>query len=158
MYQYCHHTNTEIITQDTNVGLHDCKATQVSLKDGLLSFSFLDGFWVRKKESDKERLFYTDKGQVNFKLLYDANVAVTIYIFTEKNGKVLREEFTIEELMYQINNELYSLEFLYSYIGYQTIKFDCWIWFDKEPYHKESELIISVQEITYQWNNLYKEL
>ncbi len=35
MYQYCHHINTEIITQDTNVGLHDCKATQLSLKDGL---------------------------------------------------------------------------------------------------------------------------
>lgn len=157
MYQYHHHINTELITQDTNVSLHDCKATQISLNDKLLSFLFPDGFWVSKKDSDNEKLFYTDEGQVNFTLLYDAKVAVTIYIFTEKDGKIIREELTIEELIHQINEKLCSLEFLYSYIGYQTFKFDCWIWFNTEPYHKECELIISSQEIVYQWNNLYEE-
>lgn len=63
MYQYCHHTNTEIITQDTNVGLHDCKATQVSLKDGLLSFSFPDGFWVRKRRVIRKDCFTQIKGK-----------------------------------------------------------------------------------------------
>lgn len=158
MYRYCYHTSTEIITEDTDVSLHDCKATQISLKNGLLSFSFPDGFWIRKKDSAGKKLFYTDEGQVNFTLLYAADVAVTIYIFTEKNGKTIRKELTIEEFVHQINDKLYSLEFFYSYIGYQTFKFDCWIWFDKEPYHKECELIISAQEISYQWNNIYEEI
>ncbi len=157
MYKNCHHTSTEIITQDINVSLHDCKATKVSLEDEILSFSFPDGFWVRNKDNTDKKLFYTDEGQVNFMLLYADDIAVTIYIFTEKDGKIIREECTIEKFMSQINNGLCSLEFLYSYIGYQTFKFDCWIWFDKEPYHKECELIISAQEIVYQWNNLYEE-
>lgn len=84
MYRYCHHTSTEIITEDTDVSLHDCKATQISLKNGLLSFSFPDGFWIRKKDSAGKKLFYTDEGQVNFTLLYAADVAVTIYIHRKK--------------------------------------------------------------------------
>lgn len=146
-----------MITEDINISLHDCRATQILLEDKFLSFSFPDGFWVRKKDSTNDKLFYTDEGQVNFTLLYSADVAVTIYIFTEESGKTIREELTIEEFMHQMNNKLYSLEFLDSYIGYQTFKFDCWIWFDKEPYHKECELIISSQKISYQWNNIYKE-
>lgn len=157
MYKYCHHTSTELITENINVSLHDCKATQILLEDRLLSFTFPDGFWVTKKDNVNEKLFYTDEGQVNFTLLYAADVAVTIYIFTEKNGKTIREELKIEEFIHQINSNLCSLEFLYSYIGYQTFKFDCWIWFDKEPYHKECELVISAQEMSCQWNNMYEE-
>lgn len=157
MYKYCHHTSTEIITEDTNISLHDCRATQIVLEDGIFSFIIPDGFWIKTNDSSSETLFYTDKAQVNFPLLYSSDVAVTIYIFIEKNGKVIREELTIEEFMHQINNKLCSLEFLYSYIGYQTFKFDCWIWFDEEPYHKECELTISSKEMVYQWNNMYKE-
>ena len=157
MYRYCHYISTEMITEDINISLHDCRAPQILLEDKFLSFSFPDGFWVRKKDSTNDKLFYTDESQVNFTLLYSADVAVTIYIFTEESGKTIREELTIEEFMHQMNNKLYSLEFLDSYIGYQTFKFDCWIWFDKEPYHKECELIISSQKISYQWNNIYKE-
>lgn len=36
-----------------------------------------------------------------------------------------------------------------------TFVFECWLWFDKKPYHKECVIILSADELTYFWNNLF---
>lgn len=157
MYRYFHQTNAEGITEKESVGLHDCRANRMSLQEGILSFYFPDGFYIGRNDSDGRKIFYTDESQVEFPLLYSDEAGITIYVFTEENEKTIREEYTAENFMKLINEKLYSLEFLYSYIGFQTFKFDCWLWFDEEPYHKECELIISTEKVLYYWNNMYEE-
>lgn len=157
MYKYTHNTNTEIITENEMISLHDCHATQMSLNNYTLSFYFPDGFEVAQGSVSDMKLYYTGASQVDFSLLYSADCAITIYIFTENNGETLRTEYTVEDFMRQLNTDGYSLEFLYAYIGVQTFRFDCWLWFEDEPYHKECELIISAESVTYQWNEMYEK-
>lgn len=157
MYKYLHQINAEGIIEEESVDLHDCRAARMSLQEGILCFCFPDGFYVGRNESDGRKTYYTDESQVEFPLLYSDEDGITIYVFTEEDGKTIREECTAEDFMKLINDKSYSLEFLYAYIGFQTFKFDCWLWFDEEPYHKECELIISAEKAIYQWNTMYEE-
>ena len=142
--------------KEESVGLHDCNATRVSLNDGVISFYFQDGFYVVQKNGDDRKVFYTGEAQVEFPLLYPDDVDVTIYIFTKENGKTIREEYEFEDFMKLINEKMYSLEFLYEFIGYLSFKFDCCLWFDEEPYHKECEIIIAAEKAVCRWNDMYE--
>ncbi|HBI60239.1 MAG TPA: hypothetical protein DDY31_03340 [Lachnospiraceae bacterium] len=157
MYRYFHQTNAEGIIEEESVGLHDCRADRMSLQKGMLSFYFSDGFYVMRNDSAGRKVFYTEEAQAEFPLLYSDADDITIYVFTEENEKTIREEYTVDDFINLINEKSYSLEFLYSYIGYQTFKFDCWLWFDEEPYHKECELIISAGKVFYRWNTMHEE-
>ena len=48
-----------------------------------------------------------------------------------------------------INNENYTLEFLYSYKGYHSIIVECCLWSDKKPYHRECEMKLNIKEVKY---------
>ena len=96
---------------------------------------------------------------MKFKILYkDIESNITIYIFTDtkEKNKAVRELIPFDTFADQINNGM-ELEFLYSYKGYQSFVFECWLLFDEEPYHKECVMVISADGITYSWNTLYIE-
>lgn len=87
MYRYSYQTGTANIVEEESVSLHDCKATQISLKEGTLSFYFPDGFYVARNGSDGRKVFYTGEAKVEFPLLYPDDTDITIYVFTEENGE-----------------------------------------------------------------------
>ncbi len=157
MYKYNHSFNTKMITSGEHINLHDCKATQISLKNKTLFFTFPEGFWIERNNIPTSKKYYTGEAQMEFPLLYSEDIAIIIYIFTKDGKNTIRTEYTLNDLMKQINTNLCSLEFLYSYISSQTFRFDCWLWYDKEPYHKECELIISAENVIYHWNEVYEE-
>lgn len=100
---------------------------------------------------------YTDESEVTFKLLskkVEANITIYTFSQTENKNISIREEITFTQFANSINNGM-ELEFLYSYSGYNSFIFECWLWFTEEPYHKECVLIISADEMTYYWNNLF---
>jgi len=147
--------------ENDDISLHDCRATKIKINNGMVSFVFKDGFWVseRSRNNLKKTFFYTDEAEMRFKALYeDIDSSVTIYVFTEtpEDNKAIREWIPFDTFAKQINGGM-ELEFLYSYKGYQSFIFECWLWFDEEPYHKECVMIISAKEITYHWNSLYAE-
>lgn len=147
--------------ENDDISLHDCRATKIAINDGILSFVFKEGFYIleRNRNNFNKKLSYTDESEVKFKILYkDIESNITIYIFTDtkEKNKAIRERIPFDTFANQINNGM-ELEFLYSYKGYQSSVFECWLWFDEEPYHKECVMIISADEITYSWNTLYVE-
>ncbi len=156
-YRYFHQTNAKGIIKEESVDLHDCRAAEMSLQEGILSFCFPDGFYVMRNDSEGRKIFYTGEAQVEFPLLCPDEDGITIYVFTKDNDKTIREEYTAEDFMKLINEKSYSLEFLYSYIGFQAFKFDGWLWFDDEPYHKECEFTILAKKALYHWNTMYEE-
>ena len=56
-----------------------------------------------------------------------------------------------------INNEKYTLEFLYQYRGHNSMIVECWLWSEKKPYHRECELKLLLKTVRYCWNNLQED-
>lgn len=147
--------------ENDDISLHDCKATKVSLRKDILSFEFADGFWISEKNRHNPygKLLCTDKSRVDFRLLYDdPEENVTFYLFKEKkHGKVIRKQYSLKKLMKKINDKGRELEFLYAYQGYNSIIFECEIWFDKKPYSRECVLIVSTDDMIYRWNQICED-
>lgn len=146
-------------SDSSNVSLHDCRATKISYSDNMLSFVFKDGFWVSEHSefNDHKKTAYTDESEVRFRLVYpkiESNITVYVFSETDNKNKTIREEIPFDRFINDINNGV-ELEFLYSYSGYNSFVFECWLWFDKKPYHKECVIILSADEVTYFWNNLF---
>ena len=147
---------THIDTDDSVLSLHDCCAGRTRYDNGILSFYFEKGFWVTPLHhaNYSSETVRTDCSQVDYYLEDDVNV----YVF-RKNifGKIIREEWTLEELVRLINNNTYSLEFLYQYKGNNEQLVKGWLLFEKEPFHYECQLEIPASKIVYCWNNLCYE-
>lgn len=143
--------------ENNDIFLHDCRATKIAFHDNMLSFIFKEGFWVSENNINNfhKKLSYTDESEVKFRIL---NEDITIYIFTNTNeeNKAIRESVPLDIFAEKINGGM-ELEFLYSYKGYQSFIFECWLWFNNEPYHKECVIIISADEVTYNWNTLFTD-
>ncbi|MBQ6825895.1 MAG: hypothetical protein IKT38_02805 [Clostridia bacterium] len=142
-----------IDTDDTVLTLHDCIANKIQLENGILSFYFQNGFWITPLHyaNNSSNVVRTDFSQVD----YQINGKVYIYVF-RKNifRKIIRTEWTLEQLINFINNSNSSLEFLYQYKSQDEQLLKGYLRFDKAPYCYECELEIPACKIEYRWNNL----
>lgn len=141
-----------------DISLHDCRATKVFIRKGILSFEFEDGLWISEKNRHNPygKMVRTDKSRVDFRLLYgDTEDDVTFYVFKQKkHGKVIRKQYSLKKLVRKINEKGRQLEFLYAYKGYNSIIFECELWYKKKPYSRECVLIVSTEDVVYRWNNI----
>lgn len=144
--------------ENGNISLHDCRATKIYLKKGVLQFEFEDGFSIydNDRPNGKDRVLDTDQSRMDVRLLSDDPACdFTFYVFVpKKHGKVVRKEFSLKKLMRKINEKGRTLEFLYVYQGYDSIVFECELWFKKRPYSRECVMIISTDDVIYRWNNI----
>ena len=142
------------------LSLHDCIAEQAYFENGKLGFEFNDGFWISPDhpESNLSNLVRTDFSKVEYTLEDGADYDVTVYVF-KKNlfKKTIRVEWTIQELINNINNGKCKLEFLYQYVDYNSRIVECELKLNKKPYRQECIMKISAPETRYYWNNLRKE-
>lgn len=155
MYKYSH-TN-----EDNSISLHDSRAAKISYDNGVLTFTFEDGFYITEKNENNfhKKLCYTGKAEVGFMTLSkDIDQDLTVYIFTETENarRTIRDEIPFAEFAQMLDSGM-KLEFLYTYKGYRSYVFECWLWFDSEPYHKECVIMISADETVYKWNELFVE-
>lgn len=146
-------------TKDEQITLHDCRANKAAYENGVLSFWFEDGFWVCEGHeiNNLGKTVRTDASKVDFHLQQGDVSDVTVYIFTKTRRKTVREEWELKKFVEAINAGNFEVEFLYCYKGYNIQVHDCWIWFDKAPYHKECELRVWTDKVTYFWNELREE-
>ena len=144
---------THIDTDDSVLSLHDCYANRIQFENSILSFYFQNGFWVTPshRANNSNETVRTDFSQVDYHIDDD----VSIYVF-RKNifGKTIRIEWTLKELVRLVNNNTFSLEFLYQYKRYNEELLKCWLHFDKAPYHYECQIEIPTSKVVYRWNNL----
>lgn len=141
------------------ISLHDCKAEKATFEKGILTFYFPeDGFWICSdhEENSTGEAVRTNASEVRFHLLYETEDESQCYVFDKKSErKSVRKEWTISELVSAINSGKYQLEFLYRYAGgYKGLVFYCEICQKKKPYRRECQLWLSVQDVTYCWNEM----
>lgn len=152
MYKYNH-------DNDENIGLHDCRATRMELTGDVLSFFFDEGIDVREysEQCPEGKWFSTDRAEMRVRLSdKDIQWSMGVDVFTNENTRSYRENIDPRELIEMVNGGT-ELEFLYCYRGYKSMLFECWLWFDHEPYSKECVLHVLTDEITYHWNEMHEE-
>ena len=152
-FLHCDH-NEQYLT------LHDCITTRAYLEDGKLGFEFADGFWISPDhpESQLAQVVRTDFSKVEYTLQDGLEYDVTIFVFKRtKSGKLSGKEWTLRELVDNINAGKCKLEFLYQYLGYSSRMVECELCFDKKPYRKTCILQISAPEVSYYWNKLRED-
>lgn len=148
---------TEKSNEKAKISLHDCRATRMFINDGNLHFEYNDGFWVltTNENNPHNETFKTDLSQLkvcNFEI-------ENIYIFNKfrlfrRLISTKRIDITIETLIDNINNGKWELEFLYEYHTYQGMLFNCWIWMNQKPCHKECQIALQCDDMEYFWNNI----
>ena len=106
------------VVNDECVGLHDCRANKMAWNENVLSFYIPDGIWVwMTGETIK-----TKEAKVDFEIIDKEIDGVDIYLFKKnRSGKVVREEWELNNFINAVNNGTFELEFLYKYQGYQSI-------------------------------------
>lgn len=146
-------------SDDDYISLHDCHATKIIYENGIVTFVFDDGIWIAQGHSSNmtDKTLRTDVAEAKFYLESGDECDITSYVFENKLGKTVREEWKLSELIECINSEKYTLEFLYQYKGYNSRIIECWLWSDKKPYHRECELKLSLKAVKYQWNDLCED-
>ena len=142
---------------ETHLSLHDCIAEKAYFENGKLGFEFPDGFWICSDhpENNLSETVRTDFSKAEFTLENREADDVTVYVF-QKNifQKTVRTEWTVQQLVDQINSGKYRLEFLYQYLAYNSRMVECWLHFDKKPYMKECLISINASDVHYYWNHL----
>lgn len=144
----------------TLFSLHDCRAERISFTDRILSFFLSEGFLVSPQhpQNSTENWVRTDAAQVNFFILDEAIDGITVYLFRKtRGGKTVREEWEPDKFFRAVNNGTYQLEFISRYEGFQSLLFQCAVWFDRAPYHMECELILHTDRTEFCWNRLRED-
>ena len=146
--------------EEKHLTLHDCRATRVSLEDGELVFHFPNGFCIGclHPENPYRKPIMTDAAEVRYHLVSGRTYDAYGYVFDHKKpGKSIRWDYTVEQLMTDINEKGGQLEFLYQYLDEDRRIIKCELWFDKKPYHRECELFLHADRVAYLWNGLRRE-
>lgn len=144
------------------VSLHDSVADRATFENGVLTFYFPeDGLWIHADHEGNPtgNTVRSDSCEVRFHLLYETDDESECYVFDKKSKrKAVRKEWTISELISALNSGKYTLEFLYRYKGgYKEQVFSCELCQKKKPYRRECQLWLSVQDVTYCWNELVED-
>lgn len=139
------------------LSLHDCITERAYFEDGKLGFQLDDGFWVSPDhpENNLSNLVRTDSSKVEYTLENGASYDVTVYVFKENIfKKTIRIEWTMQELLDNINSGKCKLEFLYQYVDCASRIVECELKLNKKPYRMECVIKISAPKVSYYWNNL----
>lgn len=142
------------------LSLHDCIAERAYFEDGKLGFQFDDGFWVSPDhpENNLSNLVRTDSSKVEYTLENGTSYDVTVYVFKENIfKKTIRIEWTMQELLDNINSGKCKLEFLYQYADCASRIVECELKLNKKPYIMECVIKISAPKVSYYWNNLHAD-
>ena len=135
-------------TDKDRISLHDCIASAAELTNERLIFRFPNGFSYEEYLNE-----WPNTGEAEIEITLESIKSVKVYLFGEAEGKTIREEYTIEQLVEKINNKEWELEFAYRYYGYQEILYTCWIWNKMGSGTYECELWIRTKEdIIFKWN------
>ncbi len=140
-----------IVYDDENIGLHDCRINQMSYENGVLSFCFYDGIFVIGEGVDEP--VRTGRARMDCHIIDEEIDGVSIYVFDKKtNGRSIRIDWT-DNFIAAINDGSFEYEFVTTYKSYQHILFKGYVWFDKKPYCKECEIELHTDKVTFMWDD-----
>ena len=147
---------------ETYISLHDCVAERAWFENSKLGFAFKDGFYVSPDhpESNLSTMVLTDLSHAEFTLSPDegANYDVSVCFFKKTLfGRTLKIDWTVQQLVDNINAGKCSLEFLYQYLDGNSRIIECVLHFPKRPYYCDCLLKIESAKVCYYWNSLCED-
>lgn len=141
MYNY-------MIEENEKIGLHDCRTNNIQYSNGVLTFTFPEGYYLLNDIKMKQ----TGKAEMQCYILDEEINGISVYIYkTKSSGKVIREDWS-DNFLTAVNDGAFEFEFVTTYRSYQHILFKGYIWFDTAPYHMECEIELHTNKIFYSWN------
>ena len=143
---------------DHELILHDCIANKIFFENGVLRFSFPDGFWITPNHNENQlnKTVRTDFSEAEFTV---ENIDdITVRIFKRNRSfryqKTTVEDMNIEKLISDVNQGKCAIEFITQYRSFYEQMWECVIRSEKKPYHIECQLYLPNTRATYYWNNL----
>ncbi len=133
---------------EMKVGLHDCRTDHAEYKDGVVSFDFPDGFFVMNGGKDHTR---TGRAKMTCRLIDTDMEGPTIYIYVEKDGIVVREDWS-DRFFEALNRGEFEFEFVTKFTSYQRVLYKGYIWSGSAPYHRECEIELHTVGIKYAYD------
>lgn len=141
MYKY-------IAKENGKIGLHDCRINHISYENQILSFDFPDGFYILNKPEPE----HSGQAKMECHIIDEDIDGISVFIYKENaSGKVIREDWS-DNFITAINAGTFEYEFVTVYRGFQRILFKGYVWFDVKPYHRECEIELHTDCISYMWN------
>lgn len=140
--------------------LHDCRVKSISFQEGILSFILPEGCWILAEhpQNDLGKTVKTGACQVDYEIIEGREDEIDIFLFKKKRwGKTIREAWSVSDWIEAVNQGRCEVELVTEYHSYQSCLWQCYVWFDKPPYHDECEIILPMQRVVYQWNTLCLE-
>ena len=132
------------------ISLHDCTATEISYEDGVLSFTFDGGVWMKEihhaNKADKNER--TGKATV---VLYPAT-APAVHIFKKGLfGKMTKKELSTDALCQLVNSNSTELKILGQYPSDNGTLIKCWAKEKKSDKVSECHIELKATKCRYYW-------
>ena len=86
--------------------LHDCRTNYIKHENNILEFHFPKGYYLLNDNQPKQ----TGKAKMQCHLLNEEIDGISVYIYKNKSGKVIREDWSNNFLM-AINEGTFEFEF-----------------------------------------------
>lgn len=142
-------------THNQILSLHDCVADNISYHDGILRFCFPDGFWItpHHRENHLGKTVRTDASAVDFSVADIDDILVRVFtrhIFR----KTTVEIWEMKNIMNDVNNGKYIIEFICQYRSHFEQMWHCAIRSAKKPYYRECQIFIPDTAAVFRWNAL----
>ena len=133
------------------ISLHNCTIDKISYNDGVLSFLFCDGFWVKPTHhaNSTEKNLRTSEAKVDFTASTD-NTKIAIYrrgLF----GNTVKKDLTTDALCDLVNNKNTSLEIIGTYPSEGATLIKCWARDKKSDKVSECHIELTPTKIIYHW-------
>ncbi len=129
---------------EMKVGLHDCRTDHADIRDGAVSFDFPNGFFVLNGREPKR----TGRAKMTCRLMDTDMEEPTVYVYTEKDGAVVREDWS-DRFFEALNRGEFEFEFVTTFTSYQRVLYKGYIMSDTAPCHRECEIELHTAEIKY---------
>lgn len=136
-----------MIEENAKVGLHDCRTNHIQYQNGMLIFSFPNGYYLLNETEPVQ----TGRAYMECQILDEFKDSVSMFIYRKTLfGKVIREDYS-DKFLSAINAGKFEFEFVSTYRSYQHILFKGYIWFKQKPYYRECEIEVYTDKINYHW-------
>ena len=142
------------------LSLHDCRANRVLFSDGVLSFIFPDGIVLAPNHPHNPtgEPVRTGLARVDFPLLTREKEDVSVCVFRRiSQSRLICREWPLEELADALLTKKCELEFISRYDGYLELLYECCLWQERKPYHRDCQLKILAKQPVYRWNEICED-
>ena len=133
------------------ISLHNCTIDKISYNDGVLSFVFCDGFWVKPTHhaNRTEKNLRTSEAKVDFTTSAD-NTKIAIYrrgLF----GNTVKKELSADALCELVNDKNTTLEIIGTYPTECGVLIKCWARDKKSDKVSECHIELAPVLTKYHW-------